>query len=47
MPKISELTDIAFDGVDHPYVPGKRLRISPKLKLHREATDRSTPSPSK
>lgn len=43
MPKISELTDIAFDGVDHPYVPGQQLRISPKLKLHREATDAFDP----
>ena len=36
MPRISEITDIDFDGVNHPYVPPKALRISPKLKLHRE-----------
>ena len=36
MPRISEITDIDFDGVNHPYVPPKELRISPKLKLHRE-----------
>jgi N-methylhydantoinase B len=37
MPKISEMTDVAFDGVNHPYVPPAQLRISPKLKLHRDA----------
>ena len=36
MPRISEITDIDFDGVNHPYVPPKELRISPKLKLHRD-----------
>lgn len=35
MPRISEITDIEFDGVNHPYVPPAVLRISPKLKLHR------------
>lgn len=34
MPRISEITDIDFDGVNHPYVPPAQLRISPKLKLH-------------
>ena len=38
MPRISELTDIDFDGVNNPYVPPKELRISPKLKLHRDWT---------
>ena len=36
MPRISQITDIDFDGVNHPYVPPAVLRISPKLKLHRE-----------
>jgi N-methylhydantoinase B len=35
MPRISEITDVEFDGVNNPYVPPKTLRISPKLKLHR------------
>ena len=35
MPRISEITDVEFDGINHPYVPPKQLRISPKLKLHR------------
>ncbi len=34
MPRISEITDVDFDGVNHPYVPPAKLRISPKLKLH-------------
>jgi len=37
MPKISEMTDVAFDGITYGYVPPKELRISPKLKLHRGA----------
>ena len=36
MPRISEITDVDFDGVNHPYVPPAILRISPKLKLHRD-----------
>jgi N-methylhydantoinase B len=35
MAKISELTDVVFDGRVQPYVPPRELRISPKLKLHR------------
>jgi N-methylhydantoinase B len=35
--KISELTDVVFDGVNNPYVPPKELTISPKLRLHRDA----------
>ena len=38
MTKISELTDTKFDGVNHPYVPPKQLKISP-VKLHRDAAD--------
>ena len=34
MPRISEMTDVDFNGVENPYVPPKVLRISPKLKLH-------------
>ncbi|HEV2100322.1 MAG TPA: hydantoinase B/oxoprolinase family protein, partial [Stellaceae bacterium] len=37
MPKISEMAGTSFDGVTNPYVPPAQLRISPKLKLHREA----------
>ncbi len=39
MNKLSELTHTVFDGVNHPYVPPKELRISPKLRLHRDAGD--------
>jgi N-methylhydantoinase B len=39
MTKISELANTAFDGVNHPYVPPKQLRISPKLRLHRDAAE--------
>ncbi|MBK8958433.1 MAG: hydantoinase B/oxoprolinase family protein [Proteobacteria bacterium] len=35
MPRISEMTDVDFNGIENPYVPPKELRISPKLKLHR------------
>jgi N-methylhydantoinase B len=36
MPRISEMTEIDFNGVEHPYVPPKQLRFSDKLKLHRD-----------
>ena len=36
MPRISELTDIDFNGVEHPYVPPKTLRIADTLALHRD-----------
>jgi N-methylhydantoinase B len=36
MPKLSETSGVAFDGVKHPYVPPRRLAISPKLQLHRD-----------
>ncbi|HUK11036.1 MAG TPA: hydantoinase B/oxoprolinase family protein [Stellaceae bacterium] len=39
MTKLSELPDVAFDGVKRPYVPPKELRISSKLKLHRASRD--------
>ncbi|NQV21857.1 MAG: hydantoinase B/oxoprolinase family protein, partial [Rhodospirillales bacterium] len=35
MAKVSEMTDVVFDGVTEPYIPGPALNISPKLKLHR------------
>ncbi|MDA0823494.1 MAG: hydantoinase B/oxoprolinase family protein [Proteobacteria bacterium] len=35
MPRISEMTDVDFNGVDQPYVPPKVLKISEKLKLHK------------
>ena len=35
MPRISEMTDVDFNGVENPYVPPKTLRIADKLKLHR------------
>ncbi|MEM7540054.1 MAG: hydantoinase B/oxoprolinase family protein [Pseudomonadota bacterium] len=34
MTRISQTTGVNFDGVNHPYVPGETLNISPKLKLH-------------
>src|SRR6266581_3634671 len=36
MPKVSEMKDAVFDGRKMGYVPPKKLRISPKLKLHRK-----------
>lgn len=40
MPKLSEITGVAFDGVKKPYVPPKELAIDGSLKLHRTwATD--------
>ena len=35
MAKVSEMTDVVFDGVTEPYIPRAELEISPKLKLHR------------
>jgi N-methylhydantoinase B len=35
-PKVSELPPEIFDGVREGYVPGRQLRISPGLRLHRE-----------
>ena len=37
MTKMNDLQGVIFDGVNQPYVPPKHLRISPKLKLHRDA----------
>src|SRR5256885_9204222 len=37
MPKLSEMKDAVFDGRNMGYVPPKKLRISPKLKLHRKS----------
>ena len=34
MTRISEMTDVEFDGIDNPYVPPAHLTISDKLKLH-------------
>ena len=36
MPRISQITDVVFDGINSPYVPPKELSISPSLKLHRD-----------
>src|SRR5262245_52299887 len=36
MPKISEMTGVAFDGRQRGYVPPDKLAISPKLALHRQ-----------
>lgn len=38
MTKLNDITGIVFDGVNNPYVPPKQLKISPKLKLHRDAS---------
>jgi N-methylhydantoinase B len=43
MPRISEMTDVDFNGVDHPYVPPKVLRISDKLTLHSEWAHEADP----
>ena len=34
MPRISEMTDVDFNGIENPYVPPKILKIASKLKLH-------------
>ena len=34
MPRISELNDTNFDGIENPYVPPETLNISKKLMLH-------------
>ena len=34
MPRISEMTDVDFNGIERPYVPPAELRIADKLKLH-------------
>ncbi len=39
MTKLNDITGVSFDGVRHPYVPPKELAISPKLRLHRAASD--------
>ena len=36
MPRISELKDINFDGIENPYIPPENLKISKKLSLHKE-----------
>ncbi|WP_417211558.1 hydantoinase B/oxoprolinase family protein [Antarctobacter sp.] len=36
MQKLSMIEGVDFNGVNHPYVPPKTLKIDPKLKLHRE-----------
>lgn len=43
MPRISELTDVDFNGVDQPYVPPAELTISDKLKLHQTWDDEIDP----
>lgn len=43
MPRISQITDVAFDGVNSPYVPPKELTISPSLTLHRDWDDTVDP----
>ncbi len=39
MAKISDLRGVEFDGVVQPYVPPRDLRVSPKLRLHRETAE--------
>lgn len=34
MTRISEMTDVDFNGIDQPYVPPAKLRIADKLRLH-------------
>src|SRR5215470_3132805 len=44
MKKVSELKkNVAFDGVTNPYIPGERLTISPRLKLHRTFAENVDP----
>jgi N-methylhydantoinase B len=39
MTKISDAKGLVFDGVNQPYVPPRELKISPKLKMHRNHVD--------
>jgi N-methylhydantoinase B len=39
MPRLSEMAGTVFDGVTFPYVPPKTLTVSPRLALHRRASD--------
>ncbi len=39
MTRISEMTEVDFNGVERPYVPPAELRIADKLKLHRDWVD--------
>jgi N-methylhydantoinase B len=39
MTKISDAQDLVFDGVNQPYVPPRELKISPKLKMHRDRVE--------
>ncbi len=43
MPRISEMPEVDFNGVDHPYVPPKTLRLSDKLRLHRDFDENVDP----
>src|SRR5208282_4117526 len=43
MKKLSECPDLKFDGIIHAYIPPRDLRISPKLKLHRNAATEVDP----
>jgi len=43
MARVSELKDVAFDGVSTGYVPPKKLAISKKLKLHTRRARRIDP----
>src|SRR5271170_1371575 len=43
MPKISEMTDVVFDGKQYGYVPPEKLTISPKLTLHKSWDERVDP----
>lgn len=35
MTRVSEMTEVDFNGVERPYIPPKNLRIADKLTLHR------------
>src|SRR5262245_60404823 len=43
MPKLSELKGVNFDGRKMGYVPPKKLKISPKLKLHTKSARKIDP----
>src|SRR5258708_25903290 len=43
MPKGREMKDAVFDGRSMGYVPPKKLRISPKLNLHRKSAKNIDP----
>ena len=43
MGKLSDMQDVAFDGIVNPYVPPAKLSIKGGLKLHRDYDEHIDP----